>query len=285
MAYLVLAHDNRAQLASLAERLCESGKEDIVVVHADRSSALWKELQRDPLPCFANLHLIPDPVAVRWGHWSQVAAIARLVREAVRLECDGAHLISGADWPLMTREHLALEMARELCHIEVRPRHMEARMQTFRFDTRRLQLDPERDRRTYAVTWQLRRLARWGDTLRTALHRERSRPFGPWAYGATWWSLPADALRVLDEALPALLSSGRLHGTVCCDEHVVPTIIGSRFPDRLAPYRRFVEFPEGISSPRTLTAADTGALQASDAFFARKCDMRRDRFFLDLPLR
>ncbi|WP_226638255.1 glycosyl transferase [Novosphingobium profundi] len=283
MAYLVLAHDNAAQLRLLIERLLVSGNEDIAIIHADRASLLWPELEGELPGPSGRVHLIPDPVTVRWGHWSQVAAVTKLVCEGLRLGCDAAHLISGADWPLLPRADLAQEMAKGLCHIEVRPGHLEERMQTYRFDTRYLRLDPQEDARAYALTWQLRRLARWGDTARRLLHLDRARPFGPWSYGATWWSLPADALQTLGEILPCTLASGRLNGTVCSDEHVIPTIIGTHFPGRLAPNRRFVDFPEGASSPRTLSRADTPALEASGAFFARKFDMGLDSFFLDLP--
>lgn len=283
MAYLILAHDNPEQLALLLDRLLLPGTTDIAIIHADRRSALWHAL-RSGLPGPAGrVHLVADPVAVRWGHWSQVAAEALLVRDALCHGCDSAHLLSGADWPVVPRTTLATAMAAGQCHVEVRPGHLEERMQTFRLDTRWLRLDPEADRHAYAFTWQLRRLARWSDAARLRLGITRSRPWGTWAYGSQWWSLPHDALAVLGTALPALLASGRLKGTVCSDEHVIPTIIAHHFPDRLAPPHRFIAFDQGASSPRLLTAQDSAAILASGAWFARKVSLDHDAFFRSLP--
>ncbi|GFM27635.1 glycosyl transferase family protein [Novosphingobium sp. PY1] len=283
MVYLILAHDNRAQLDLLIERLLGPGGEDFAVIHADRASPLWPELRASLPEAAGRVHLVADPVAVRWGHSSLVEAIAKLVREAVRLGSEGAHLISGADWPVTPREAIAQTMRKGLCHIEVRPGHMEERMQTFRLDTRWLRLDPARDRRAYAATWELRRLARWADAARNRLGLPRSRPYGLWAYGSGWWSLPADVLAMLDKEMPRLLTSGRLRGTVCSDEHVVPTLVAHAFPERIAAHRRYVDFPAGASSPRMLTAADLPAIASSGAWFARKVDVTHEPDFLTLP--
>jgi hypothetical protein len=285
MAYLILAHEDEAQLDALIEVLVPPGSPDVAIVHADRRSTLWRALRRR-LPG-GRLRLVPDPVAVRWGHQGQVVAIEKLVAQAVRARCDYAHLISGADWPLVPRERIVAEIERGngRCHIEARPGHLEERMQTFRFDTRWLRLDPARDRRAYAVAWELRRLARWCDAARLRLGRERSRPWGRWHYGSQWWSLPADALNVLARELPRLLRSRRLAGTVCADEHVVQTIIARAFPDRLAENRRFIDFPPGTSSPHLLDETHRAPLLASDAWFMRKVSRAHSSFFDEFPVR
>jgi hypothetical protein len=283
MAYLLLAHDAPEQLERLIETLLAQSPEDFAVIHADRRSALWQDLRRRLPGPAGRVHLVPDPTAVRWGHWSQVAATERVVREAVRIGCDHAHLLSGADWPTISRDRMAAQLGQGLCHVEVRPGHMAERMQTYRFDTRWLRLDPARDRVAYAATWELRRLARWLDQTRGRFGRQRSQPFGPWAYGSQWWSLPADALEMLARELPRLLRSGRLKGTLCCDEHVVPTLVAHFFPNRIAGNRRFVRFPGGASSPRLLDRHDLPEIADSGDWFMRKVSAAHDPFFLTLP--
>ena len=88
--------------------------------------------------------------------------------------------------------------------------------------------------------------------------------------------LTARDLAMLDEG-------GRLKGTVCADEHAVPTSLALRHAGRLQPNRRFIAFPPGQSSPRTLTAADLPAIRASGAWFIRKVDAAVDPFFHALP--
>ncbi|MDE8653162.1 beta-1,6-N-acetylglucosaminyltransferase [Novosphingobium album (ex Liu et al. 2023)] len=285
MAYLILAHENAAQLDALLSVLVPPASPDVAIVHADKRSALWQALRRRPADPSGRVRVIADPVAVRWGHMSQVEAIARLVRDAAGTGCDYAHLISGADWPAVTRADLAAQLASSggLCHVEAIPGHHEERMETFRFDTPWLRLDPRRDARAYAVTWELRRLARWLDAARAAIGARRSLPYGRWHYGSQWWSLPADALALLARELPRLLASTRLWGTVCSDEHVVPTIIAQAFPARLAGHRRFIRFPPGQSSPRLLDAGDRHAIAESEAWFIRKVATAHDPFFLTMP--
>ncbi|MCK9540876.1 MAG: beta-1,6-N-acetylglucosaminyltransferase [Novosphingobium sp.] len=287
MAYLILAHDDLAQLEMLVERLVPRDSPDVAIIHADRGSALWPGVRERWPEDGARVRIVRDPVAVRWGHWSQVAATERLVRAAHEADCDHAHFLSGADWPILSREAMARELAAQTlpaCHIEALPGVQEDRMQCRRLDTRWLRLDRERDRIAYALTWELRRLSRWIDTGAALLGRERSRPYGQWRKGSCWWTLPREAIGLLARELPALIASGRLHGTLCCDEHVVPTIIAARFPDRIRPNRRYVDWSEGQSSPRVLDRSDAAEILASDAWFIRKVSARHDAFFRELRL-
>jgi hypothetical protein len=230
----------------------------------------------------AGTRVIENAVAVRWGHWSQVAATHLLIREALASGCDAAHLISGADWPIADLRRVAEELAQGRCHIEASPSWLEQRMQTFRLDGRWLQ-PKQRGPLAAQMLWELRRLSRWGDRLRNAFQRERAQPYGPWLFGSQWWSLPRDVLEVVDAELGKLLASGRLTGTVCSDEHTIATIVGHRFADRLGPdNRRFLLWPIDASSPLTLTRAHRADIETSGAWFARKFDERADNFFYDL---
>jgi hypothetical protein len=280
LAYLVMAHDKPRQLERLAAALLARDPAGEVVIHIDRGSDLWRERSNLSLPPRARL--IAQPVAVRWGHWSQVAATHLLVREALAGECDAAHLISGADWPIADPGAVAAELAHGLCHIEAGPSWLEQRMQTFRLDGRWLKPNAPGALARQAL-WELRRLSRWGDRLRWAVGRERPQPYGRWLFGSQWWSLPRDVLETVAAELGALLASRRLVGTVCSDEHAVATIVGQRFADRLAPdNRRFLLWPIDASSPLTLTRAHRADIETSGAWFARKFDERVDDFFYGL---
>lgn len=284
IACLILAHDKPRQLEKLAEAVLAENPSDMAIIHIDRGSALWGE--RDKLILPAKARILADPVEVRWGHWSQVAATHLLIREALASGCDAAHLVSGADWPIAPRDRVAAELAQGKCHIEAAPSWLEERMQTYRLDTKWL-YPMDRGALVSQALWELRRLARYGDRLRSALGLRRSEPCGKWLYGSSWWSLPRDVLETVEHELGKLIASGRLEGTVCSDEHALPTIVGHRFAARLAPHRRFILWPEdvGVSSPRTLTRQDCAEIESSDAWFARKFDARIDDFFYALAPR
>ncbi|MBS0483357.1 MAG: glycosyl transferase [Proteobacteria bacterium] len=285
MAYLIMAHNDRAGLERLLARLLADESADFAMVHADARSALWQDLQARPLSRSARIITIPHPAAVRWGHWSQVEADRLLIDAALAEGCDFAHVISGADWPAVPRAQIVEDIAQagaDNCFIEAVPGIQAERMQTWRLDSHWLQLDPRRNRAAYAAAWELRRLSRWGDGLRARLGAERSQPYGPWRKGSSWWSLPRPALEHVSRELAALKQSGRLSGTVCADEHAVQTIVTARCGGRLQPNRRFIDFEPGQSSPRLLGAADLPAIRTSGAWFFRKVSASHDPFFTAL---
>ena len=280
IAFLVLAHDKPRQLEHLARAVLGDPRDE-AIIPIDRKSALWREWGSLSLP--ANARLMADPVEVRWGHWSQVAATHLLVREALDSGCDAAHLISGADWPIAPREAVAAELAQGKCHIEAEHCWLEARMQTYRLDTKWL-YPADRGPLANQALWELRRLARAGDRLRRMLGHCRPQPYGKWLYGSSWWSLPRDVLETVEAELGRLLASSRLAGTVCADEHAIPTIVGHFFADRLAPNRRFILWPDNvhISNPLVLTSDHRSRIEASGAWFARKFDADIDDFFYSI---
>jgi hypothetical protein len=286
MAYLIMAHANRAGLEELLRALLPEGTADFAVVHADAGSQLWQELKRTGLNAGPRALLHPDPARVIWGHHSQVEAIHKLMEQALREGFDYAHSLSGVDWPVASRDRIAADIAAapaQACFAEAVAGEQEDRMQDYRFDTRWLQIDPQRNRLAYAATWELRRMARLLGRVRGALGIERSRPLGTWHKGSCWWSLPEAAVRSTCQDLSGLIRSGRLRGTVCSDEHAVATSLARRWSGHLLPNRRFIDFPPGSSSPRVLTGADLPAIRASGAWFARKVDPALDDFYRALP--
>jgi hypothetical protein len=280
IAYLILAHDKPSQLERLAATLRARDPAGQILIHLDRGKPIWRDRAALSLP--AAVVVIENPVAVRWGHWSQTVATHRLIREALKRDWDAAHLISGTDWPLADPAAVAAELAQGRCHIEAAPSWLEQRMQTFRLDGRWLQ-PIARGPVAAQTLWELRRVSRWTERLRDMLNLPRRQPYGQWLFGSQWWSLPRDVLETVDTELARLLASRRLVGTVCSDEHAIPTIVGHRFADRIAPdNRRFLLWPTDASSPLTLTREHRGDIAMSGAWFARKFDERIDDFFLEL---
>lgn len=286
MIYLVLAHEGRPQLDALVERLAPPGGLDKVIVHADRRSDLWRSLKDDPPADSQRVEVIQNPVSVRWGHWSLQAAITLLIERAMAFEFDYAHLVSGSDWPVMSRQEIVRELEAAqtpLCYIEAEYGREEDRMQRFHVDARWLRPDPRREPLAHRFKPAIARLSRWLDSARHRLLGDRSRPWGRWFKGETWWSLPNDALQMVDVELRRLTASRRLVGTYVCEEHVVQTIVAVRFPERLADCRRYIDWTNGGDSPRLLARGDQKAIIESGAWFARKFALSHDDFFLCLP--
>ncbi|QGN53860.1 beta-1,6-N-acetylglucosaminyltransferase [Novosphingobium sp. Gsoil 351] len=272
IATLIMAHEAPEQLRSLAERMLREDAGDRVIVHLDAKSALWADGWGDVLRELTKIEVVPRPVAVRWGHVSQVAAIRVLLRAALAGPCDLLHLVSGLDWPVASRDEIAARAADAECFIEAVPHLQSERMDAFRLDARWLRPNPDNFGAWHAAQ-ALRRLS-------SLVPRRRSHPWGPWHKGSTWWSLPRDVAEVVFCELDAALRNHRLVGTVCADEHVIPTIVASRFASRIASNRRFIRWQPGAASPAVLGADDCAKARASGAWFARKLSLADDPFFL-----
>lgn len=271
-AYLIQAHQDPVHLQALVDRLCPAGGTDRAYVHIDAASALWRAGGTGALPKRAEVTVIANPVRVRWGHASQVAATRLLLRAALAQGFDHAHLLSGQDWPIATRSRIVAEVG-NACQIEARPGEQADRMERIRLDSRWLRPDPTRPLQWYPVR-ALRKLS----ALLPVRHRH---PWGPWHKGSQWWSLPADACHAALAGIERAQSSGLLVGTQCADEHLIQTIIARDFGPRLAGNRRFIRWGEA-ASPAILRAADWPDAVASGAWFARKLDRTVDPFFLDI---
>jgi len=269
-AYLILAHEDAVQLEALVRRLAPPGGPDRAIVHIDAKSALWHETRGRFLGGIGTATVIPNPVKVRWGHASQIAATRLLLAEALREDFAVAHLLSGADWPLAPRETILAE-AVDACHIEAAEGVQSERMERVRLDSRMLRPDPAKPWQWYPAR-ALRRLS-------TFVPARKAGPWGAWHKGSQWWSLPRDVCGAVLTEIDRAFASGLLAGTLCADEHLIQTIVAARFPARIAPNRRFVRWSSG-ASPDVLTGADWDAAKASGAWFARKLSRTRDPFFL-----
>ncbi|HWU04348.1 MAG TPA: beta-1,6-N-acetylglucosaminyltransferase [Novosphingobium sp.] len=276
-AYLIQAHQDGAQLRALVDRLCPPGAPDRAYVHVDASSPLWRAQGAAVLPLRPEVQVIARPVAVRWGHASQLAATRLLLRASLADGFDVAHLISAQDWPVAPRAAVAAQIAASpagTCWIEAVPGEQSERMTRIRLDSRWLRPDPRQ-----ALAWYATRALRHASALVPPRGAGR---WGPWCKGSSWWSLPADMCALVLSGLDRAFASGQLVGTLCADEHLIQTIAAHHRPDRLMPPRRHILWDEGISSPRILVADDWAGAQAAGAWFARKLDRARDPFFLEM---
>lgn len=288
MVHGVMAHAEPEQLARLIDALLAPDSQDRVVLHMDAGSDLWRQDRaRFATHPSGRLRLVARPARVRWGHSSQVEAQRRLLRTALEEPFDYLHLISGADWPACTRAQMVADLCSHGAHApvfadlwgELQPRRMddwwleEPKIHVPGWKWFNENADRAQVRASWAITVWLHRcgFARsWFDGQ-------------PWIKGSSWYSLPREAAEVLHREMGQLLDTGRLDMTQCSDEHAVPTILGRRFADRIAPARRYIDWAAGGSHPKLLRAEDRDAILASGAWFARKVSARIDPFFYDLP--
>jgi Core-2/I-Branching enzyme len=285
-AYLVMAHNMPAQLDALIDRLTDGEHDDRVVLHLDRKSALWRnDRARLAAHPSGKVVLVERPVYAGWAHWSQVAAQHRTLGAGIATGCDYLHLISGADWPVVSRARMVADIAASgpsrPAFSAVEGAQMGKRMDHWWFDDRRLAL-PGWPRLSENI---VRAQTRFSMAFSTCLERigvRRARVAGqPWLKGSSWFSLPQDIATDIHAETGRLLANGRLLFTRCADEHVMQTLLGRRHADRIAADKRYIDWSAGGNNPKLLRRDDAPAILASGAWFARKLDMAIDDFFLD----
>ncbi len=280
-AWLILAHDAPEQLVALLARLLDDN-DDFAVLHIDRRSPLWPEQARAiAARVGGRIILIDRPRAVRWAHWSQLGATRAMLDAALNRCFDVAHLISGRDWPAVPRDVIATEIAGapELCRIETTGTGQQERMQHWWFHAGLLNPRIEGSAAYRATRKILRIASRWASS-----RVQRHYSYGaPWHKGSQWWSLPRDACMRVAFELAMLERSGRLRFTACSDEHAIQTLCARVYGDRLGDTRRYADWSEGNSSPKTLLREDACAVARSGAWIMRKVDARCDDWFADIP--
>lgn len=284
-AYLIMAHAAPEQLLALIDALAGGLEEDSIILHLDRRSALWRE-QRDRFAGHSSgrVSLIARPTAVLWGHHSIVEAQRLLLEAALASGCDYCHLISGADWPVVSRETIARDIARfgmrRPAFIDLLGDAQGERMDDWWFERRKLRLprfprlEENIERAQVRASWGF---SRW---YRERGWQRRRYAGQPWLKGSGWWSLPRDIAADIHGEVVSLQRSGRLNFTQCSDEHVVPTLLVRRHGGRIEPGFRYIDWSAGGYHPKLLRREDRASIAASGAWFARKLDMQVDDFFL-----
>ncbi|HEX8605126.1 MAG TPA: beta-1,6-N-acetylglucosaminyltransferase [Pseudoduganella sp.] len=102
IAYMILAHDQPGLFGRLAAAVYAENV--AIYAHIDAKN--------DPAPFAAAcagvpVAFVPDPVKVSWGGYSQVAAMRKLLEQAVQAgEHDYYIFLSGRDYPLHSHSHL-----------------------------------------------------------------------------------------------------------------------------------------------------------------------------------
>lgn len=260
IAYLMLVHANPQHLQRLIERLRSDGA--VFFLHIDKKT--------DPRP-FAHLQaadvrLVPAPVAVYWGDFSQVDAILKLITTALAAgPFQRFVLLSGADYPLWPTEDINaffaahrtdefINMVPMPCAAAGKPL---ARLSTY---TLRPTLSAVH-RLALRVLLKTRVIPRQRDVQRAL---GTLQPYG----GSTWWALTRDACEYIVAFVqrhPALVRFFK--GTQYADETFVHTILGSSpLLPNVKRNMTYTDWRAGGSSPANISRAHVDYFRQTKSF-------------------
>jgi Core-2/I-Branching enzyme len=263
VAVVVLSHRAPAQVARLAARLAEDGRDTLVAIHHDPKG--------EPLALRASssVALVPDPVPCPWGR-SGINVAIRKSLEWLRAnvpELSWVLVISGQDYPIRPMRSIEDELASAPC---------DAFMRYLRVDG-----DPADDVHRWQGIARQRYLYRRrlpGSARSVRLPWPRRHPFGDGFRlyaGEQWVNLSARAVhKVLDSPFNDRVLR-YLRRSPNSDEAWLTTVALNGEPELTVvnDRRRYVQWPGGTPHPAVLGPDHLPALRESTAFFARKIDL------------
>lgn len=310
VAALVMAHKNQEQLARLIDRLSHPDVD--VFLHLDAKWSLPRQDIDDLCALNDGRVYVTDRISAELLTMSLLQAELVLLRAALDRGGYGyVMLLSGQDYPLrpITETVAELQAQHPRPFVDVTPWHEGNWVETSFGTTRALKATRARVKRL--VNERVRfgpanKILRGLNHVVTQLvsgikqlivgtpYTRLSRLSLQVAGGAQWWILPADmaaeVLRFADDRRGMRIFAE----TGSPDETFMQTaLVNSPHADRLTinPWdetrqmtRTFTDFGSGpyTGHPRVLTVEDFDRIATSDAWFARKFDVDRDRSVLDL---
>jgi mucin type N-acetylglucosaminyltransferase 3 len=258
IAYGFMVHDRPEQFAWPWAAL--ANPQDVFAIHVDSrvDAATWQAFRRVAPPA-TNVLYTTKREHVIWGGWGVVSAELVLITELLQADREWSRFInlSAACCPLTDRAARVATLSTSANHVEVDDlaRHNDyARTRPFlhayetadrNIQTRTAKAPPE----GFAVEW----------------------------VGANWHMLTREFCKWLVTDALARRIIDYFRDTRTPDEHLVQcAIMNSPFRDTVANYRRAIFWKDEAYHPETLHMRDLALLQASDALFARKFDIRAD---------
>jgi hypothetical protein len=271
IAHLILTHADPLLLDRMVGRLAHSAAD--VYIHVDKKSDITPFLYIGDRP---NVYFIQKRVKVYWGAYAIVQATLNGFAEILQSgkSYDFVNLLSGQDYPIQPIEHFHLHLAKNkgLAFMEFYP--------IFNHWTEAIPRILEYHLDNFPMPGGYR-LEKW----LTRILPPRKLPYNMEPVGRSqWMTLPFEQVIYVYDYLKKHLSVRNFFMfTWAPDEFIFQTLLfNSPFKTQLINNNlRYIEWPEGAASPRTLTLIDFNDLVESGKFFARKVNRNESAALLD----
>jgi hypothetical protein len=288
VAYIISAYRLPDLLVRLVRRLEAPGHTTFIHVDAKTGDAMYRAMA-DPLRDRPGVYFLPRH-ACHWGDFGHVRATLKGLRALVSSgrPFDYVVLLTGQDYPIKSNAEIEAVLAEAAGQVFMDwmpvPNDVWSDGGSDRFENWHFRVGRRRFAFPGAPFRNPRLNALW--TLPARLLRlRRSFPAGVQPFGgSSYWMMPADCARYVDEYVRANPEFVRFFEHVLVpDEMFFQTIVlNSPFRDRLAPDDlRYIDWREDLDHPRILTMAEFDALMRSPKLFARKFDPEVDAAVLD----
>lgn len=262
-AYLIIAHNEFEVLQQLL--LALDDPRNAIFVHIDAKVRKLPMLHT----VYADLHIVPHRVDVRWGHVSQIEVTYVLFAAAAKhaAEYRYFHVLSGVHLPLVSQDYIHAFFQ------SANGKQFIPRMHTNDFQT-----DLKMNRYNLFMPYfahskkMISKPAQIGWRLAQSVQRFlgiRRYRRSDYQYGSNWVSLTHDAVTYLLSIQDDVLR--RYRYTLCGDEFFVPTELASSALNFTIEYSdRLLKHYIARANAKVYGAKDYKELLQSDCLFARK---------------
>ena len=274
-AYLIMAHTNPEQLCVLLKQI-DDPRNDIFIHYDGRFVPPVDDFRHSVI--HSELIVLPDPIKVYWGDYSQIQCELRLLEIATeRDEYEYYHLISGQDLLLKTQDYVhdffERNGGKEFISIDgvEAAKKNDYRYKYYYPHLKRIKNLKSKRKKALLFAWMMgQKMVGIDRTRRIDVEFQK---------GANWFSITDRCARYVISQKAWIRDIFR--DTYCCDELFLQTVVfNSEMPFDL--YQnpngegnmRLIDWKRG--NPYTFRKTDIQELKASPALFARKFDQKID---------
>lgn len=271
-AYLIAAHNEFEVLKKLIMLL--DYEDNDIYIHIDKGTPNFDESSIMEIVHHSTVRFV-DACKVNWGGYSQIQYEMNLLKEAVKIEHEYYHLISGVDLPIKSHDYIMkfFEENKGKEFIEFDNEYDEA-LKEYRVRYHHI-LQDRVGKRTDAVGKILYNIERVIVKSQKLAGVNRIKGSAEKIYkGTNWFSITHDLASYIVEKEEEIKE--RYKDTFCADEVFLHTMVmNSRFKDNIVDdCLRYIDWDRG--QPYVFTDEDYSLLINSDKLWARKFSASKD---------
>jgi Core-2/I-Branching enzyme len=288
IGFILLTHAKPLQIYRLINKLNNMFNYPMIVCHHDFSKS---DLSVDNLP--KNVLLVHPHLQTKWAGFALVEATVKALRLMYQSPSapDWVVLLSETDYPIKTSKQILDELGSSQYDAYIQ--HERITYKTYRYDTRKSILWQKNSYQRYCTkSFYFHYLKKYCAQLNLEIRLEHpllTKAFVPFSNklacfsGSQWFCANRKAAEyIIDFHSKTNAITLHYRKLKYADESYFQTILANASHLRLQnDRRRYIDWSDGDSHPKTLLTEDLPNLLASSAYFARKFDIDIDSDIID----